>query len=170
MKHKELTPIVSKAIRCKTEGFGKVLWELKLDAINAKVNSLKNLNQTHPNYIEGLSEIISALDAFLDTSSQDSESKDFYIKVYNTVHLESGEILRTSDSFQGKEWFSNISVSAAEDQVQYESDKESTKDPYDLAMIRWYDIEPSEPELYGCPQLFYAKDYDIIPIDSIYKE
>ncbi|CAG8840723.1 21596_t:CDS:2, partial [Racocetra persica] len=76
VKCKELTPIVSKAIRCKTEGFGK-----------------------------------------------DSESKDFYIKVYDTVHLKSGEILRTSNSFQGKEWFSNVSVSAAEDQVQYESDK-----------------------------------------------
>ncbi|CAG8679312.1 24484_t:CDS:2, partial [Dentiscutata erythropus] len=145
------------------ERFGKVLWELKLDAIDEKVKSLKSSNQIHPNYIEGLSEIVPALYAFLDTPSQDSVSEDFYVKVYDTVHLESGEILRTSDNFQGKEWFSNVAVSAAEDQIQYESDEGIwygrlliflrfydglAKDPYNLAMIRWYDIEPIEPELY----------------------
>jgi hypothetical protein len=75
------------------------------------------------NLIEGLTQIISALDIFLDTSSQDSESEDFYIKIYESVHLESGKILRTSGEFQGKEWFSNIAVTPAEDQEQYSSDK-----------------------------------------------
>ncbi|CAG8800588.1 9979_t:CDS:2, partial [Racocetra fulgida] len=86
--------------------FGNVLWELKLDAIEAKVNSLKNSNQAHPNFIEA-----------------HSENEDFYIKFYDTLYLESGEILRTSASFQDKEWFSNVAVFAAEDQKQYESDK-----------------------------------------------
>ncbi|CAG8576683.1 14044_t:CDS:2, partial [Dentiscutata heterogama] len=185
VKRNELAPTVSKVICRKTKGFGKVLYELKLDAIETRVNSLKSSNQTHPNFIEGLSQLIPALNAFLDMSSQDSVSENFFIKIYDSVHLESGEILRASDSFQNKEWFSNVAVSAAEDQVQYESDDGiwygkvliflrffwgSAKDPFDLAMVRWYDIEPSEPELYGCPQLFYTNDYDIIPIGSIYKE
>ena len=51
------------------------------------------------NLIEGLIQIISALDIFLDTSSQDSESEDFYIKIYESVHLESGKILKTSEEF-----------------------------------------------------------------------
>ena len=75
----------------------------------------KGENPPHPNFIEGLTRIISTLDIFLDTSSQDSESDDFYIKVYDTVHLESGEILRTTGEFQGKEWFSNVAVIPAED-------------------------------------------------------
>jgi hypothetical protein len=37
--------------------------------------------------------------------------------------LESGKILRTSGEFQGKEWFSNIAVTPAEDQEQYSSDE-----------------------------------------------
>ena len=119
-----MTPSVKKIIYRKTEGFGNVLWELSLDAIDPKIKSLKNSeNQPHPNFIEGLSQIIPALDTFLDTSSQDSESEEFYIKIYDAVHLESGEILRTTSEYQGKEWFSNIAVTPAEDQGQYNSDE-----------------------------------------------
>jgi hypothetical protein len=122
VKRKELTPTTSgmKVIRRKTEGFGKILWELNLDSIDEKIKSLKKSeNPPHPNYIEGLAQIITALDTFLDTSSQDSEN-DFFIKIYDSVHLESGEILRSTGEFQGKEWFSNVAVTHAEDQGQDE--------------------------------------------------
>ena len=116
MKCKELTPTNSKTFYHKTEGFGKILWELTPDAIESKIKSLKkSKNPPHPNFIEGLSQMIQALDIFLDTSSQDSEV-EFYIKVYDAVRLENGEILRTTGDFQGKEWFSNITVTHAEDQ------------------------------------------------------
>ena len=59
----------------------------------------------------------------MDTSSQNSESEDFYIKIYELVRLESSKILRTSGGFQGKEWFSNVAVTSADDQVQYSSDE-----------------------------------------------
>ena len=58
----------------------------------------------------------------MNTSSQNSENDDFYIKVYNAIHLENGEILRTTGNFQGKEWFSNMAVTPTEDQKQYYSD------------------------------------------------
>jgi hypothetical protein len=118
-----MTSITKKIISHKTEGFGKVLWEFSLDAIDQKTKSLKkSQNPPHQNFIEGLSQIISALDIFLDTSSQESESDDFYIKIYDAVHLENGEILRTSGDFQSKEWFSDVMVTPAEDQEQYRSD------------------------------------------------
>ena len=95
-----------------------------MDVIDSKVKSLKKSEKPpHPNIIEGLSQIISTLDTFLDTSSQDSESEEFYIKIYDAVHLESGEILRTAGEFQGKEWFSNVEITPAEDQEQYNSDE-----------------------------------------------
>ncbi|GBC50633.2 hypothetical protein GLOIN_2v1770410 [Rhizophagus irregularis DAOM 181602=DAOM 197198] len=100
-ERKELTPTTSsmKFIRRKTEGFGKILWELNLDSINEKIKSLKKSeNLPHPNYIEGLAQIITALDTFLDTSSQDSEN-DFFIKIYDSVHLESEEILKSTGEF-----------------------------------------------------------------------
>ena len=124
LKRKELTPTIKKIINRKTEGFGKILWEISLDAIDSKVKSLKeSKNPPHPNIIEGLSQIISSLDTFLDASSQDSESEEFCIKVYDAVHLESGKILRTTGNFQDKEWFSNVAVTPAEDQGQYRSDE-----------------------------------------------
>ena len=61
----------------------------------------------------------------MNTSSQDFESEDFCVKVYDAVHLDSGEILRTTGDFQGKEWFSNVAVTPAEDQEQYNSDEGS---------------------------------------------
>ena len=97
-----------------------------MDAIDSKIKSLQESeNSSHPNIIEGLSQLISTLDIFLDTSSQESESDDFYIKVYDAVHLENGKILRTTGDFQGKEWFSNVEVTPAEDQGQYSSNKGS---------------------------------------------
>jgi hypothetical protein len=43
----------------------------------------------------------------------------------------------------------------------------SFRDPYELALVRWYDIEQKEPQLYGCPQLYYTKEYNAIPVGSI---
>jgi hypothetical protein len=118
-----MTSITKKIISHKTEGFGKVLWELTLDIIDQKIKYFKkSKNPPHPNFIEGLSQIILTLDIFLETSSQESEHDDFYIKIYDAVHLENGEILRTSEDFQGKEWFSDVMVTPAEDQEQYRSD------------------------------------------------
>jgi len=120
-----LTPTTRKVVYRKTKGFGKFLWELPLDAIDQKLKSLKkSKDPPHQSFIEGLTQIISSLDDFLDTTSLDSENADdFYIKVYDAVYLENGEILRTTGEFQGKEWFSNISVTHAEDQGQYSSDE-----------------------------------------------
>ncbi|GET59697.1 hypothetical protein GLOIN_2v1776597 [Rhizophagus irregularis DAOM 181602=DAOM 197198] len=107
-----------------TKGFGKVLWELTLDNIDQKIKSLiKSENPPHSNFIEGLSQLILTLDTFLDTSSQKSESDEFYIKIYNSVHLKDRHILRTTGEFQGKEWFGNIAVTPAEDQEQYNSNE-----------------------------------------------
>ncbi|RIA88322.1 hypothetical protein C1645_739487 [Glomus cerebriforme] len=106
----------SKVAQNKIERFKKFLLELRLDKIDQKIKFLKKSeNSSHANIIKGLSQTISAFNIFLDTSSQDSESSDFYIKIYESVHLENKKILRTSREFQGKEWYSNVAVTPAED-------------------------------------------------------
>ena len=45
--------------------------------------------------------------------------------------------------------------------------RESYKEPYELALVRWYDIDLTEHEKYGCPQLYYTEEYNAIPIGSI---
>ena len=82
-----------KSIYRKVEEFEKLLWELS--SINQKIKSWKKSNnKLHSNFIEGLTQIISTLDTFLDMISQESESDNFYIKVYDAVHLENSQILR----------------------------------------------------------------------------
>ncbi|RGB43794.1 hypothetical protein C1646_749392 [Rhizophagus diaphanus] len=49
----------------------------------------------------GLLQIITTLDIFLDTSSQESENDKIYIKIYDSVHLKNGQILRIIGEFQG---------------------------------------------------------------------
>ncbi|GET54896.1 hypothetical protein GLOIN_2v1776597 [Rhizophagus irregularis DAOM 181602=DAOM 197198] len=80
-----------------------------------------------------------------------SESDEFYIKIYDSVHLEDRHILRTTGEFQGKEWFGNIAVTPVKNQEQYNSDEKawygkvlllfkffwgSFKEPYELALVR----------------------------------
>ncbi|CAG8853700.1 15601_t:CDS:2, partial [Gigaspora margarita] len=128
--------------------------------------------------------VIPALDTFLDTSSQSSEYDDFCIIVYDAVHLDNGKILRTSENFHDKEWFSNVSVASAEDQVSESTNsvwygkillllrlfQGLLKELYDLAIVHWYNILSEESELYGCPQLYYFEEYNAIPIGSIIQE
>ena len=45
--------------------------------------------------------------------------------------------------------------------------RESSIEPYELALIRWFDIHQTEPNLYSYPQLYYTKEYNAIPIESI---
>ena len=74
-----------------------------MDAIDSKIKSLQESeNPSHPNIIEGLSQLISTLDIFLNIFSQESESDDFYIKVYDAVHLESGKIQGQQEIFKVK--------------------------------------------------------------------
>ena len=47
----------------------------------------------HINFIEELSQIIFALDIFLDTTSQDSENDEFHIIIYKSVRLKNSEIM-----------------------------------------------------------------------------
>ena len=37
-------------------------------------------------------------------------------------------------------------------------------------MIRWFEIVSEEFEVYGCSQLYYTDEYNIIPISSIDQE
>src|SRR5271154_4475567 len=110
----------------KAEGFGKFFWEMRLDNIEENINFWKKSKDSpHENFIKGLFQIILALDIFLDTTSQDSENDEFRIIIYESVHLENGEIIRTSEKFHGKEWYSNVAITLAEDQEQYMLDKDA---------------------------------------------
>ena len=87
----------------KAKDFGKFLWEMCLDNIEQNIKFWKKLKDPpHRNFIEALSQIIPALDIFLDTTSQDSENDEFRIIIYESVNLETGKIIRISENFYRK--------------------------------------------------------------------
>ena len=45
-----------------------------------------------------------------------------------------------------------------------------TKEPYNIAIIHWFEIVLEKFEVYGYPQLYYTNEYNIIPISSINQE
>ncbi|CAG8854914.1 9294_t:CDS:2, partial [Gigaspora margarita] len=141
--------------------FGKILWNLNLDKIEQKVNLLKkSKNLPHSNLIEGLSQVIPVLDTFLNTSSQSSKCDDFCIIVYNAVYLDNeDQVSESTDSV----WYGKILLFLRLFQGLL-------KEPYDLAIVHWYDILSEESELYGCLQVYYSEEYNVIPIGSIIQE
>ena len=48
--------------------------------------------------------------------------------------------------------------------------QEPAKNSYKLALVRWFDIHSKTAEVYGCPQLYYTKEYNAILIESIEQE
>ncbi|RIA87417.1 hypothetical protein C1645_740129 [Glomus cerebriforme] len=104
----------------------------------------------------------------------------FLKKLENLSHAniieKNRKILRTSEEFQDKKWFSNVTVTPAKDQeIQYDSDEgawygKPSKEPYKLTFVRWYDIKQLEPEVYGCSHLYYTEEYNTIPISFINQE
>ncbi|CAB4403167.1 unnamed protein product [Rhizophagus irregularis] len=100
------------------------------------------------------------LDTFLDTSSQDSESEEFYIKVYNAVHLDNDQEQYNLDE---RAWHRKILLI-------FKFFQGSFKELYEFALVQWYNIDLTVPELYGCPQLYFTEEYNTIPIGSINQE
>src|SRR5438477_1191785 len=97
-------------IYLKVKDFEKFFWKMYLENIKENINFWKKLkNLSHVNFVEGLSQLIPALDIFLDTTSQDFENnEEFWIIIYKSVHLKNGEIICISEEFHRKEWFSNV--------------------------------------------------------------
>ena len=45
-----------------------------------------------------------------------------------------------------------------------------TKNPYNLALVHWFNIHSKTVKVYNCPQLYYTKEYNTIPIEYIEQE
>src|SRR4051794_27453 len=125
MKRNEIIFGKKKITSFTPKGFSsKLIYEFLLKNTENSIELLKNWNfPLSPKFFEGLSKLTFVIDIFLDILHQSSKNNNFVIKLYQTVHLENVDILRATGDFQGQEWFSNISVIAAEDQNHYLSDE-----------------------------------------------
>lgn len=95
------------------------MWNFKFTEIKLKVTQITqdvNINHLHK---EGFKNFRAGLEEFL-TENEVTYDKNFaYFKVYSSASIESTDIIRTSGSFYGREWFSDVSVSSAEETEWY---------------------------------------------------
>jgi len=69
----------------------------------------------------GFNNFVDCLDSLFENSTINEESQ---IKIYGSVTLENGAIVRATNNFHGRAWFSNIAISmSSEESNDYTSDQ-----------------------------------------------
>ncbi|GET51376.1 hypothetical protein GLOIN_2v1879550 [Rhizophagus irregularis DAOM 181602=DAOM 197198] len=143
---------------------------------NEKKNSVDNKMQT------SFARFIGYLDSYLDLLDGFTIIGKTQINIYGSVTLENGAIMRDTNRYHNKVWFSDIAISMdSEESNDYISDKGLcygqvlllaevlTDQPLNLALIQWYDFKSKRnPYLYGCPHLKLIELYNFVAIESIH--
>jgi len=85
------------------------------------LNDINNLLERHENeldplQIEGFRNLVSGLDDFFEEASNMSIHDDHQIETFTSVALESSDIVRAVKNFHGKPMFSNVSISAKDEE------------------------------------------------------
>ena len=101
-----------KKYRC-NKGYGKLLWVLNLNEIDEFLRNRNNLDQ---HQIEGFHNLVSELDDFFEEESNISIHDDHQIETFASVVLESTDIVRATKSFHRKPMFSNVTISAKDEE------------------------------------------------------
>ncbi|RHZ72843.1 hypothetical protein Glove_236g106 [Diversispora epigaea] len=147
--------------------------------------SMIEQNKIDPNLdkkiIKGFEKFIDCLKVYLNILNIIS-AEGCRIKIYSSVTLKNGAILRTKNDFHHRPWFSNIAVNMNEEELsEYLSDKGicyaqtlliteirlPNKSPMHLALVQWYDFIEETPFVYGCPLLRLVEVYNFIEIEAI---
>lgn len=87
-----------------------LLWELSISELNTLEEKLKHEKNVDGLCIEGIQNLISCLDNFLDGKSNVSDNEDIYLKIYASGTLTNGEIVYAVSKFYGRPRFSDIAI------------------------------------------------------------
>jgi len=85
----------------------------------------KSLNTDINNKMtNGFSNFKACLDSYIDQLNDDISTDGGKAKIFGTVTLENGAIMRATSQFHSKPWFSNVSVRMDSDELfEYDSDR-----------------------------------------------
>ncbi|CAB4407649.1 unnamed protein product [Rhizophagus irregularis] len=129
----------------------------------------------------GFDNFLECLNLYMDHESIANESQ---VTIYRSVIIENGAIMRATNSYYGRPWYSNVSVRMNSDELfDYASDQgicyrqvllivkielKNQNIPLNLALIQWYNFKfQNQPHLYGCPLLEITEIYNFINIEAI---
>ena len=104
--------------------FTNLIWTFNLD------NAQEFVDQQLKNYISnfkihyGLKNFLKYLEIYFNSTNSQISSKNYIVKIYSSVTLENGSIIRATENFYGKAWYSNIAVAMNSDELfEYLSDQ-----------------------------------------------
>ncbi|RHZ75905.1 hypothetical protein Glove_208g237 [Diversispora epigaea] len=162
--------------------YSSKLFEFDISEAFEFIDKYKNETNLDEKMIKGLDHFIQSLDSYFDLLKI-STAQGCHIKIYRSVTLENRAILRTTNMFHKRPWFSNISVTMNDEELfEYQSDNGicyaqtllitevflKKEKSLHLALVQWYDfISKRTPFVYGCPLLKLTEVYNFIEIEAI---
>ncbi|EXX62175.1 hypothetical protein RirG_164220 [Rhizophagus irregularis DAOM 197198w] len=155
----------------KSSGFKNLLWEFKFTEIEEKVSQIIQDDTINPLHKTGFKNFRAGLEEFLTENDVTYDENFGYFKIYSNASVESMDIIRTSGSFYGSEWFSDVAVSSEKTEwygkalLLFEFFAENKKDPINLILLQWYD-EIYE-EMYECKRIQLTDQYICVYLDSV---
>ncbi|RHZ68398.1 hypothetical protein Glove_295g4 [Diversispora epigaea] len=141
--------------------YSSKLFEFDISEAFEFIDKYKNETNLDEKMIKGLDHFIQSLNSYFDLLKI-STAQGCHIKIYRSVTLENRAILRTTNMFHKRPWFSNISTLLITE-VFLKKEKS-----LHLALVQWYDfISKRTPFVYGCPLLELTEVYNFIEIEAI---
>jgi hypothetical protein len=133
--------------------------------------------------IKGFEKFLGCFDSFLEDILEVDDIEECDITIYGTVTLENGSIIRATNKYHNKPWFSDVAISMDSDESSdYRSDEGlcygkillmvkieiEQKPSLNLALVQWYDFKfQKNSYLYYCPLLKLVELYNLISIETI---
>ena len=104
--------------------FTSKLFEFNMSMTDASafIDQNKNNPEFNERMIKGFDNFITCLELYFQIMNIDS-SESFQIRIFGAVTLQNGAILRATNKFHNRPWFSNIAVHMDDEELfDYESD------------------------------------------------
>jgi hypothetical protein len=163
--------------------YAKKLFDFDISDITSLCDQQKNNPDFDEKMKKGFEKFRECLDEYLELLDDISSVKDSRIKIFSSITLKNGAILRATNEFHKRPWFSNIAIAMDNEELfEYQSDSgicyaqalliaEMTlpnKSSLHLALVQWYDFKSQKtPFVYGCPLLKLIELYHIIDVEAI---
>ena len=163
--------------------FSSKLFETKLTEVNIYFYEKTNNPNINDNMIRGFRQFLGCFDFFLEDILEVDDIEECSIIIYGTATLKNGSIIRATNKYHNKPWFSDVAISMDTTEFSdYQSDeglcygkillmaeiKIEKKPPLNLVLVQWYDFKLQRNSyLYNCPLLKLVELYNLIPIETI---
>ena len=108
----------------KVLNFSSKLFETKLTEADVYFREKMNDPNVNENMVKGFDKFLGYLDIFLDDILETDNIEEYNIITYGTVTLENGSIIRATNKYHNKPWFSDVAISMDSDESSdYQSDE-----------------------------------------------